>query len=45
MNEEELIMAATPWHMKGFEDPATTMDFAMYETMKLVADCYFSSLI
>jgi hypothetical protein len=31
--------------MKGFEDPPTTGDFAMYETMKLAADYCFSYVI
>jgi hypothetical protein len=38
-------MAVTTWQLKGFEDPATVQTFAMYETMNLAADCYFSSLI
>ncbi|MCI33267.1 hypothetical protein A2U01_0054484, partial [Trifolium medium] len=38
-------MAATTWHMKGFEDLATTGDFAMHETMKLAADCCFSFVV
>jgi hypothetical protein len=29
-------------HMKGYEDPVTTGDFVMYETMKLAADYCFS---
>jgi hypothetical protein len=31
--------------MKGYEDPVTTEDFVMYETMKLAADYCISSRV